>query len=523
MPPNRPRARPAHTAAPRGRTRLKITVVHATTGDQLNGASVNIASVPAPGTDEGNAPLGDGKTAKNKGFTSKALMVGTISISVTLDGFGPLPTDAATLPTVGPITVNFTVDASSGSVEAVTILVAQALPRAVFCVVDADYAFAPPGTVWPNPMIADGLCNIPLIGAKVFFAESPTAPPADGPALGTTDFNGEVATTFLKLDTSYTLTIRKEGFDYSLVDITFNDPEDFLIEVQLKNLWGRVSGSNVKVGNKPFVDWFNDDFRPTQSDKSDLDRINQAGFDTVFASFFDAGWAHPLTLEEFVAIVLVIVIETGGKFAPIAESAPRHGATKYFFEPEQPPFRAKRSNKHSYNGILGNMKAGDQLEVRGFLVQPRDQALIDAWNQPQPYPGPSARVSEEAIQDCDFFKFRGHGLMQVTGFANYSTPEFVAAMRAQGFNDLRDCPDAAWEMLLMTVPAVYLALVKGFVMKHKEGFLAANALKWQSVRQAMNSGSPHYASYALRCDALRGAMIAAGPRLDPAIVQATTP
>lgn len=524
--PKSKKSKPKQTAAPKARTHIKVMVVHAKTREVLEGAEVTVTSV----TPEEEKPQ-HGKTEKDKGYrTKKPVRPGDKTIIVKIDGFGPVVTTPssstapAPLPTVGPVTQTVTIGASDGAEKIVTIEVAQVLPRATFQIGDENYKTLAPfwGIIVTNKKKGTPITvpiPIPLIGAKIFLSlmvvpPPPAAPPkpvaasAGTQETGKTGIEGEFATSVLQLGT-YSVTVRKTGFKDHVDSVTLDSPDDFLVHINLENLWGRVRSHDVKVGTVNFVDWFNKTWRPTQTDLPNLNKIEAAGFNTVFDSFSPSAWDDPLTLEEFVAIVLVMVIETGGTFKSVAEKF-NPPELQYFFEPNA------KSGKGSYNAG-GNRKAGENLVARQVLKLPRDKALRDAWNRPSPYPGVSAAVTEADIRECDFYKYRGHGLIQVTWHNNYDTPQFVAALATQGFTGLDACPTATMDRLLATTPAVYLALVYGWLFGRSKAFRAVNKRDWEALHTAVNAHSSHYHSYAEHCEAMIEAMIAAGPLLDPAM------
>lgn len=81
---------------------------------------------------------------------------------------------------------------------------------------------------------------------------------------------------------------------------------------------------------------------------------------------------------------------------------------EYFFEPNP-------SGKNSYNGVNGNLKAGDQLKNNGVINTPADVTL---WNGTV-YPDSQPSAVKQAARDCDFYRFIGRGLVQITGRTPY--------------------------------------------------------------------------------------------------------
>jgi hypothetical protein len=78
----------------------------------------------------------------------------------------------------------------------------------------------------------------------------------------------------------------------------------------------------------------------------------------------------------------------------------------YFFD--------QRPGKLSYNGVNGNLLAGDQLSAWG-VISDADKAV---WNGTV-YPHSQPEDVKFSARGCDFYKFSGKGLVQVTGRKNY--------------------------------------------------------------------------------------------------------
>lgn len=127
-------------------------------------------------------------------------------------------------------------------------------------------------------------------------------------------------------------------------------------------------------------------------------RLSDKGFTTVCANLRHLTGQDAINLYEFVAHFLIIYNETGGSFMPVSEK----GSTKYFFNPI-------KGLKKSYNQAPNHL-AGDQLFKRGIISSLVSKAQ---WNS-QSYPQLSDERVKIAAQECDFYKFRGRGLNQIT-------------------------------------------------------------------------------------------------------------
>lgn len=250
----------------------------------------------------------------------------------------------------------------------------------------------------------------------------------------------------------------------------------------------RVRSSEIYVGGVHFVDWFNKEFRPQQPqhhptlkrkvrDKAGnlVERpmdafpslISRSGFTTVFASCAELLRAS-LTFNEFVALFAAIYNETGGTFSPIAE----RGDLRYFFEPH---------TKASYNQSP-NRKAGDQLRQRGVLT---DEGEIARWNQTSPYPSPTDPKLIAAARECDFNKYRGRGLIQVTWYENY-VKAVDPLLTSCGYSRCEQLTDARLTEVVFTDSRISRGMV-GRYFASRPGTPAA--------LDAMNAATPSFTAF----------------------------
>ena len=167
-----------------------------------------------------------------------------------------------------------------------------------------------------------------------------------------------------------------------------------------------ISSSNITVAGQPFVKWFNSKMVGTHG-KIFGAKISESGFRNAWDNVQALCDKANVTLNEFVAHLMIMYNETGGALSGLAE----RGDPAYFFEERKITREDGTSfKKASYNGG-GNRKAGDQLLAAGVISTPEEVA---AWNGKTAYPNDAPDAVKTAARDCDFYKYRGHGLNQLT-------------------------------------------------------------------------------------------------------------
>lgn len=324
---------------------------------------------------------------------------------------------------------------------------------------------------------------LPRVHAKVQLATSsqvliPKATVSvDNIAMGITDKAGECVTDAFELG-AHTITASKPG--YQVISITpsitsFTQPIDYSVVVRMTDKWGLIDCEKVKVGGLDFPKWFNTVFRKKHRGKvggvtvdggedgiKAIHAVIESNFNTIFNDCAQWGPAE-MTVREFVSLFFYIYNETGGQFAPIVEPYPDKKPVserlKYLFEAK---------GKKSYNGLAGNQLAGEQLvkmtnpnTKQLYVLTPAQRAAWNATSADLPPNDPTP--IHESAQECDFHKFRGRGLGQLTGRANYNTyaqPVFTSG----GLGSIDAMSDAELtDNFHKKGAAIYYAIMKNFL------------------------------------------------------------
>jgi hypothetical protein len=161
--------------------------------------------------------------------------------------------------------------------------------------------------------------------------------------------------------------------------------------------------SNFQIQNFDFAVWFNNFFRGKNSFLFQ-NFINANNFNLLMQKIELFAGKKEISLQEFVAHFCIMYNETGGRFTPLREM----GGIDYFFN-HNPP------QKSTYNLAPNNKLAGNQLKEWGIIQNEND---VNVWNG-FVFPHSAPQEVKEASKRCDYHRFRGWGLNQLTWRKNY--------------------------------------------------------------------------------------------------------
>lgn len=215
-----------------------------------------------------------------------------------------------------------------------------------------------------------------------------------------------------------------------------------------------ISG-NFSVNGVPFAQWFNKTVKPANPAPFP-NVVAETTFNALIADIALLSGKPQITVNEFIGHFCIIYNETGGTFKPLRE----YGGIEYMFN-------AIPKKKLSYNTLSSNRKAGDQLKGWNVISSAADVTL---WNGTA-WPANAPQNVKDAAVNCDFFKYRGWGLNQLTTRANY-----MACLQPFVQQDIDKLTTAQFDAILKNNVDLACKVFNKFILQSNKAQQAINDL-----------------------------------------------